>query len=97
MKKSFRNILFGAALGAVSLGAFAIELPVKRVNGTDYYYYTVQRNESLMDVAQKLGITRDDILRTNPAASDGIRMGMTIYLPVREFSSVFSDGEEAHT
>ncbi len=92
MKKSFRNILLSAAIGALSLGAFAIELPIKRINGRDYYYYSVQRNESLMDISQKLGITRDDILRTNPAASDGIRMGMTLYLPVNEFAGTFSDG-----
>jgi len=96
MKHSFRNILLGVALSTFSLGAIAIELPVKRINGTDYYYYTVQRNESLMDVAQKLGLTRDDILRTNPAASDGLRMGSTLYLPVSEFANTFS-GMESDT
>lgn len=91
MKKTFRNIFLCAAVSVMALGANAVDLPIKRVNGKDYYYYTVQRNESLMDVAQKLGITRDDILNSNPAASDGIRMGMTIYLPVSEFADNFED------
>ena len=86
MKIPFRHILLGLALTFAMPQISAFDLPVRRINGTDYYTYTVQRNESLMDVANKLDITRDDILRTNPGAADGVKMGMTIYLPVAEFA-----------
>ena len=86
MNFRFRNIIVAVAFGAAGLCALGLDLPVKRVAGTDYYFYTVGRNESLMDVAHKFGITRDDIVRNNPAASDGVKMGMTLYFPVYEFA-----------
>lgn len=71
---------------AVFLQVSALDLPVKRVNNKDYYYYTVERNESLADITHKFGISREDVLRTNPAATDGLRRGMTLYFPVDEFT-----------
>lgn len=76
----------GLALAVAVPAASALDLPVKRINGKDYYYYMVQRNESLLSIAEKLGVTRDDILRNNPGASDGVRNGMRLYLPVEEFA-----------
>lgn len=84
MKLNIRNILFGVTVGCAFASA-ALDLPVRRVNGKDYYVYTVQRNESLIDVANKLSITRDDIINTNPGAADGIKMGQKLYLPVSDF------------
>lgn len=76
----------GLALAVAVPAASALDLPVKRINGKDYYYYMVQRNESLLSIAEKLGVTRDDILRNNPGTSDGVRNGMRLYLPVEEFA-----------
>ncbi len=85
MKIDVRHILVGLGLSLAVPQISALDLPVRRINGTDYYTYTVQRNESLMDVADSLGITREDILRTNPGAADGVKMGVVLYLPVSEF------------
>lgn len=85
MNHSFRNIILSLAVAASLGSAWALDLPVKRVNGKDYYYYAVQRNQTLMDIAKKLNITREDILRNNPGASDGLKVGMNLYLPVAEF------------
>ncbi len=86
MNLSFRHILTGLALALIVPASVALDLPVKRINGKDYYFYSVQRNESLLSIADKLGITRDDILRNNPGAADGVRQGMKLYFPVKEFA-----------
>lgn len=93
MKFSPRYIVMGIALSLLAGAAWALDLPVKRINGKDYYYYAVQRGESLMDVAKKIGVSRDDILRNNPGAADGVRRGMNIYLPVAEFTSEQSNSD----
>ena len=85
MKLTIRHIIFGIAMGCTLVSA-ALDLPVRRVNGKDYYVYTVQRNESLIDVSDKLGITRDDIINSNPSAVDGVKMGQKLSLPVSEFT-----------
>lgn len=86
MKLSFRHIILSALLVS-SLGlARALDLPVKRVNGHDYYFYEVKRGETLLQIAEKLNIPRESILRYNPAAADGLRPGTNLYLPVEKFA-----------
>lgn len=77
-----------AALAAA--GAQALDLPVKTINGRQYYYYAVRRGETLPEVARRLGVSRDDIVRYNTSAADALRQGTTLYLPVDEFSRVES-------
>ncbi len=86
MNLSLRHILIGLSIMAAVPSTIALDLPIKRINGKDYYYYQVKRNESLLSIAEDLGVTREDILRNNPGASDGVRVGMKIYLPVSEFA-----------
>lgn len=89
MKQQLRRIALSTALWAIIPTAFALDLPVKRINGKEYYQYAVKRNESLLDIASKFGLTRDEILRFNPSAVDGLRSGMSLYFPVNEFASKF--------
>lgn len=83
MKRYIKALIIFALL--TSSAAVALDLPVKRVGGVDYYYYTVGRGDNLSDVARKLGVGREDILRSNPGAADGLHNGMVLYLPVSEF------------
>ncbi len=87
MKQHLRSLILGLAVSAMLPPAFALDLPVKRINGKDYYYYAVQRKESLLDIAGKLGVTRQQILEYNPAASDGVRTGMNLYFPLKAFKN----------
>ena len=86
LRKSFVSLI---AL-AMFAGAWALDLPVKSINGKEYYYYAVKRGDSLLAVANSLGVTRDDIIKYNPAAADGLRQGTTLYLPVSEYRNVTS-------
>lgn len=90
MKMSLRTVLAALAISLSAIGATALDLPVKRVNGTQQYYYAVRHGDTVFSIARALGVTRDDIVRHNPAAADGVRQGMTIYLPVSEYASVKS-------
>ena len=65
----------------------ALDLPVKTLNGTKYYYYKVKKNESVYGLSKKLGMSRDEIVRHNPAAADGIKKGMTLYFPYDEYAT----------
>ncbi len=70
----------------MSLSSAALDLPIKRVGGVDRYYYAVKRGDTVLSIAQALGITRNDIIRYNPSAADGVRQGATLYFPVDAFS-----------
>ena len=95
MKISLRNLLASIAIALTALGSAALDLPVKNVNGTQQYYYAVRRGDTVFSIARTIGVTRDDIVRHNPAAADGVRQGMTIYLPVSEYAGVSSPATAA--
>lgn len=65
--------------------AMALDLPVKRVKGRQYYYYKVNKGESLYGVSKTLGIPISDILKENAYAADGIRKGDLLIFPYEEY------------
>ncbi|MBQ6167880.1 MAG: LysM peptidoglycan-binding domain-containing protein [Muribaculaceae bacterium] len=56
-------------------------LPKTTIAGHEYYYYETSAGESIYSIASKLGITKDEIIKNNPDAADGISDGMRLYFP----------------
>ena len=84
--KFIRNICL-ATLAATSLTVSAdLNLPVKTINGIEYYYYEVKPKESIYSLVRKIGVSRDDIMRCNPSAVDGLRANQLLLFPVSEFA-----------
>ena len=84
--KMLRNLFLGALTIAVCLNASALDLSTKKVNGRVFYVYKVKKNETIYGVSKTLGLTRDEIVRHNPTAADGLKKGMTLYFPYEEYS-----------
>ena len=59
-----------------------MNLPKTSVGGHEFYYYDANAGESIYDIAAKLAITKDNIIKNNPDAADGISGGMRLYFPV---------------
>lgn len=74
------------AVAAIALGVFSSDaqtgLPQTTIGGNKYYYYETQSGESIYDIAARLGVTKDDIIKNNPDAADGIVPGMRLYFSV---------------
>lgn len=80
-----KQIIFFVALVVFSLSSQAQKnLPKTTFNGSEYYYYDPSEGESIYDIAAKLGVTKDEIIRSNPSAADGIERGMRLYFPVEK-------------
>ena len=79
--------LIGAA-SLISLQAAVKDLPTKKVNGKLYHYYEVPAKETVYSLCHKLDITKDEIIRHNPAVADGLRKGMVLFFPAQESLSV---------
>ena len=82
------NIKHLCALAAIVLSAASMQaqtqLPKTVIGGHQLYYYEVGANESIYDIAAKLGVTKDYIIKNNPNAADGIESGMTLYFPTED-------------
>lgn len=79
---SFRSIIITAVLILSAIDCQALDLPVKRIRGKAYYYYTVTKKDRPYDLPDKLGVKRSDITRYNPHAADGLTNGMVLTFPV---------------
>ncbi|MDE5928909.1 MAG: LysM peptidoglycan-binding domain-containing protein [Muribaculaceae bacterium] len=81
-----RILLAALLLSTVGTSVMArTELPVTQVNGKACYCYTVSKKQTLYSVADELGLTRDEIVKYNPSANDGVKSGQTLYFPVDKF------------
>ena len=65
-------------------------LPQTTIGGHQFYYYEAQSGESIYEIAAKLGVTKDEIIRNNPEAADGIEQGTRLYFPVSDHSTLVS-------
>lgn len=62
--------------------------PTKIVDGQKYYLHKVQQGNTLWGLQQMYGVKVEDIIKTNPELSNGLKTGETILIPC-------SDKEEA--
>lgn len=67
---------------AAMLSSAQSGLPTTVIAGHEFYYYDTSAGESIYSIAAKLGVTKDDIIKNNPDAADGISDGMRLYFPV---------------
>ncbi|MDE5918741.1 MAG: LysM peptidoglycan-binding domain-containing protein, partial [Duncaniella sp.] len=68
-------------MAAIASHADVKDLPVRKVNGKLYHYYEVPAKETVYSLCYKLGITKDQLVKDNPAVADGLKSGMTLFFP----------------
>ena len=52
------------------------------INGTECYIYNVQPGEGFYSISKKFATTRDDIVKFNPEAKNGLNKGQQLYIPI---------------
>lgn len=86
---SIKSLFVIAIVALASLSVQAQQhLPKTTIAGHEFYYYETAKGESIYDIAAKLNVTKDEIIRNNPDAADGISDGMRLYFPVEKGSNV---------
>ena len=75
MKRIFKYLTVAALALCPLFAVAALDLPVKTVNGRQFYYYEVKKGDTLYGIASRLNISRKDIVESNPQAGDLIRIG----------------------
>ena len=72
---------------AVSPLCAKLNLPLKKLGKESFYYYEVKKNETIFDVASKIGVSKEDIIKYNPSAKNGLVKKQLIFLPLKEFDA----------
>ena len=80
---NIKHIFLSASLVCIAMTLHGqSNLPKTTVGGHQFYYYEVNAGESIYDIAAKIGVTKDEIIKNNPDAADGVENGMKLYFPV---------------
>ncbi len=90
MIKRIVNILLCLILATATLASLN-QLPIRSVNGVNYYIYQVQPGEGKLAIAKKLGINIKDIDKYNPSAGDGLKAYQELLFPVPDNDVLKSD------
>ena len=84
MKKQLVSfILAGFLLLTFSVAGQNNNYPTKKVNGVEYYIYTVQVSEGLFAIGRKFETSADDISKINPDVKNGLKAGQQLLIPIK--------------
>lgn len=72
-------LLFSSAFSAL-----AEEYQTTTVKGTECYIYYVKQGEGFYSLNKKFGVTRDEVVKFNPSAKNGLSRGQKLYIPIPE-------------
>lgn len=60
------------------------DYPKRKVNGIEYYVYTVQQSEGLFSISRKFSVTQAEINTLNPEIHSGLKAGQQILIPINK-------------
>lgn len=83
------GIGFAISVSCITTYADIDSLPIKEINGKSCHYYLVQPKETVYSITHKLGISKEELLRNNPGAAEGLKAGEILVFPAEENSAVF--------
>lgn len=75
------TVMLCALIGALTLYAESYDLPKHKIGNQYFYIYEVQKKENIYSVCKKLGISKEDLVKHNPRALEGIKAGDKIFIP----------------
>jgi len=60
----------------------------KKINGIEYYQYTVKVSEGLFAIGRKFNVSPDDITKANPEIASGLKSGQQLLIPVKKNAAI---------
>ncbi|HEY5592963.1 MAG TPA: LysM peptidoglycan-binding domain-containing protein [Paludibacter sp.] len=86
-KKIIFFIIAGFSLITLSLVGQNNNYPTKKINGIEYYIYTVQTSEGLYAIGRKFEVSPADISKANPEIQSGLKVGQQVLIPIQKKST----------
>lgn len=77
-----KKLIYIAICLLLSIGSFAQSYPIEKINGADYYVYTVEASEGIYRISKKFNVSQSDIYKANPGLNEVLKAGQTLYIPV---------------
>ncbi len=85
MKKQLFTLIFTFFL--ISFGTIFSQnsqYPKTKIDGTEYFIYTVQEGEGLFGIARKFEVSMDELKNINPGTENGLKVGQQMFVPIKK-------------
>ena len=63
--------------------------------GSDIFYHTIERGQTVYAIATMYGVSVEDIYRLNPESKEGIKAGSTLRIPQKD-SAIAPSGKDVY-
>ncbi len=93
-KRETANITQVSTVPGISSGSVAASSSVP-VQSKSFTYHEVQKEETLFSISKKYGISQDEIIRLNPGAKEGVKVGEKLIIPPVYANTALSEEEKA--
>lgn len=80
-KRLFLFVIPGLILITFTVNSQNSTFPIKKINGVEYYIYTVQAKEGIYAISKKFNVTQAEINNSNPTIGDGLKIGQQLIIP----------------
>jgi LysM repeat protein len=98
MKKQLFTLVLAVYL--VSFGTIFSQnsqYPKTKIDGTEYYIYTVQEGEGLFGIARKFEVSLDELKNINPGTGNGLKAGQQMFVPTKKGTSNIANQASSKT
>lgn len=86
-KKLFYFIILGLYIINCAVVGQTSKLRTEKINGVEYYIYSVEVSEGLFAIGRKFDVSVDDISTANPSIKGGLKVGQQLLIPKRPKNS----------
>lgn len=85
MKKKIFSFIIGVCLlFSNTIVGQNIIYPIIKVNGIEYYQYSVQVSEGVFGISRKFEISQAELIKLNPEIEKGLNAGQKILIPIHK-------------
>lgn len=89
MKNYLSAILFILFILSNSIvSAQTTEYSKTKIDGENYIIYNVSPGEGIFGIARKFEVTQEELIKLNPAISEGLKVGQELLIPINKKSKI---------
>lgn len=84
MKKIYSLIVILTIVSCYAIYSQENAYSTKKINGKEYFLYTVQQGEGIYGISKKFDVTQEELSKVNPEINSGLKNGQQLLVPVTQ-------------
>ena len=82
-------------MSSLEINSQTINFTTKKINGTEFYIYTVLAGEGLYTISKKFNVTQAEITELNPIIESGLKPSQEILIPINSANKTLTQAKNS--